>query len=209
MAETTTLPCAVCRTPQEQMDGQPDVPYGANIFTSHGHHGATAFDSPGGEYLELLICTPCMKIMKANSAIHRVLDGTQAIPGQRNFWESEADPQEDNPWNKQRLRNEFAMEHFCESTEGMTQEWAGQIYEACQIASRTGKTFDPASISAPGRQDEGRIVAAAQAKVDFYDDLRGHGSEWTEIEFAEAQAALKSADAWDTANGIRRVGGHD
>ena len=50
-----------------------------------------------------------------------------------------------------------------------------------------------------------RIVAAAQAKVDFYDELRGHPSEWTEIEYAEAQAALKAADAWDAANGIRRI----
>lgn len=50
-----------------------------------------------------------------------------------------------------------------------------------------------------------RIVAAAQAKVDFYDDLRGHPSEWTEIEYAEAEAALKAADAWDAANGLRRV----
>lgn len=41
------------------MDGQPEVPYGANIFISHGHYGATAYDAPGGEYLELLICTPC------------------------------------------------------------------------------------------------------------------------------------------------------
>lgn len=50
-----------------------------------------------------------------------------------------------------------------------------------------------------------RIIAAAQAKVDFYDDLRGHPSEWTEIEYAEAQVALKAADAWDAANGVRRV----
>lgn len=50
-----------------------------------------------------------------------------------------------------------------------------------------------------------RIVAAAQAKVDFYDDLRGHPSEWTELEYSEAAAALKAAEAWDAANGVHRV----
>lgn len=54
-------------------------------------------------------------------------------------------------------------------------------------------------------ETEPRIVAAAQAKVDFYDDLRGHPSDWTEIEYGEAEAALKAADAWDTANGVRRI----
>jgi hypothetical protein len=54
-------------------------------------------------------------------------------------------------------------------------------------------------------EDHPRIIAAAQAKVDFYDPLRGHPSEWTEIEYAEAQAALKAADAWDAANGVLRI----
>ena len=54
-------------------------------------------------------------------------------------------------------------------------------------------------------KDNPRIVAAAQAKVDFYDELRGHPSEWTEIEYGEAEAALKAADAWDAANGVRRI----
>jgi hypothetical protein len=50
-----------------------------------------------------------------------------------------------------------------------------------------------------------RIVAAAQAKVDFYEDLLGHPSEWTELDYAEAQAGLKAADAWDAANGVHRI----
>lgn len=50
-----------------------------------------------------------------------------------------------------------------------------------------------------------RIAAAAQAKVDFYDDLRGHPSEWTEIDYAEAAAALTAADAWDLSNGVISV----
>jgi hypothetical protein len=54
-------------------------------------------------------------------------------------------------------------------------------------------------------KDDPRIVAAAQAKVDFYDDLRGYPSEWTELEYGEAEAGLKAADAWDTVNGVCRV----
>lgn len=50
-----------------------------------------------------------------------------------------------------------------------------------------------------------RIVAAAQAKVDYFDGLRGHTSEWTEIDYAEAEAGLQAADAWDAANGVRRI----
>lgn len=50
-----------------------------------------------------------------------------------------------------------------------------------------------------------RIVAAAQAKVDFYEPLRGRQSEWTETDYAEAEMAVKAADAWDAANGIHRV----
>lgn len=201
----TTLPCAVCLKPQERCEGQTEVPYGANIFTTHGHYGATAFDTPGGEYLELLICTPCMTTMRENSAIHRVLLGTEATPGQFNLWGSPDDPQDDNPWNQQRLRNDFAMEHYFESTPGMAQDWAKLIFDACQVASREGKVFDPAAVPAPGQLDQDRIIATAQAKVDFYDDLRGHPSEWTEIEYAEAESALRAADAHDAENGISRL----
>jgi hypothetical protein len=191
------------------MDGDVDTPYGANIFTSTGHYGATAFDSVfGGEHLELHICTPCMATMTANAAIHRILRPTETTPEQRNIWRSAEDPTGDTPWNEQRLRNEAAMERFDEATEGMTPEWFHQIYNACQEASRAGKAFDPATVPAPGKMDKARIIAAAQAKVDFYDELRGHPSEWTEIEYAEAEVALKAADAHDAANGIGRVPVH-
>lgn len=132
------------------MDGDPEVPYGANIFISYGHYGSTAFDSVfGGEHLELLICTPCMTTMRANAAIHRVLKATEATPEQTFLWGSPEDPNEDNPWNKQRLRNDFVMEDCFEATPSMSQEWAKLIYDACQEASRAGKAFNPASISAP------------------------------------------------------------
>jgi hypothetical protein len=64
--ELTTLPCAVCRKALERMDAAYDIPYAANIFVSYGHEGATAYDSPGGEHLELLICTDCLT-MKATA----------------------------------------------------------------------------------------------------------------------------------------------
>lgn len=50
-----------------------------------------------------------------------------------------------------------------------------------------------------------RIAAAAQARVDFYDALRGHPSEWTEIDYAEAEVVLSAADAWDAASGVLRI----
>jgi hypothetical protein len=149
-----------------------------------------------------------MATMTANAAIHRILRPTETTPEQRNIWRSAEDPTGDTPWNEQRLRNEAAMERFDEATEGMTPEWFHQIYNACQEASRAGKVFDPATVPPPGQQDKARIIAAAQAKVDFYDELRGHPSEWTEIEYAEAEAALKAADAHDAANGIGRVPVH-
>lgn len=135
------------------MDGNPDVPYGANIFASHGHYGATAYDTPGGEHLELLICTGCLDTIKATSAIHRVLHATAATEESRNLWDSDDDPAEDNPKNKQRLRNEFAMETFLETTQGMTQERAGRIFKACHEASREGKVFEPLNIPANPKEE--------------------------------------------------------
>lgn len=51
-----------------------------------------------------------------------------------------------------------------------------------------------------------RVIAGAQARVDFYEPLRdGRPSEWTEIDYAEADITLKAADAWDMANGVLRI----
>jgi hypothetical protein len=153
MTETTTLPCAVCRKALEAMDGDVDAPYAANIFTAEGNYGSTAFDTFGGEHLELFICTDCLKIMQANSAIHRVFQATEEIPEQTFVWGSAEDPATDNPWNRQRLRNEFAMEEYLEAAEDMTQKCAGLIFAACTEASRAGKVFDPASIPAPKKEE--------------------------------------------------------
>lgn len=153
MTESTTLPCAVCLKPLERVDGHPDVPYAANIFISHGHYGSTAFDTFGGEYLELLICTPCLTIMQTNSAVHRIFEATEEIPEQTFIWGSAEDPATDNNWNRQRLRNEFAMEDYLEAAEGMTEEWATLIFAACNEASRAGKAFNPTSIPAPPKKE--------------------------------------------------------
>ena len=153
LTQTTTLPCAVCRKALEAMDGDVDAPYAANIFTAAGNYGATAYDAPGGEHLELFICTDCLGIMRANAAVHRVLHATEAAPEARNLWESAEDPAEDNPWNKQRLRNEFAMSDFFDDAPvGMDDAWAKAIFDSCQEASRAGRAFDPATIPAPGKE---------------------------------------------------------
>lgn len=149
MTETTTLPCASCRGPLERMDGDPDAPYGANIFVAHGQYGATAYDAPGGEHLELFICTPCLEIMRSNAAIHRVLHPTETTPEQRNLWGSPADPEGDNPQNILRLRNEDVMEAFAETAPGMNSEWFSRVFAACTDASRDGRVFDPATVPAP------------------------------------------------------------
>lgn len=146
----TTLPCAACRKPLERMDGRHDIPYAANIFVSFGHEGATAYDAPGGEHLELFICTECLDAMKTNAVIDRVLHATAASAVASNRWGSPEDPQDDNPWNKQRLRNEWAMtDFFDDAPAGMTEDWAQLIFDACHVASQEGKVFDPASIPAP------------------------------------------------------------
>lgn len=148
--ETTALPCAVCRKALKRMDPGYDIPYAANIFVSYGHEGATAYDAPGGEHLELLICTECMEAMKVSALIDRVLHATATTPVASNPWGSPEDPREDNPWNRQRLRNEFAMSDFFDAApEGMDDAWARAIFDACQAASLAGKPFDPASVPAP------------------------------------------------------------
>jgi hypothetical protein len=144
----TTLPCAVCRKPLERMDGHHDIPYAANIFISFGHEGATAYDAPGGEHLEMFICTECLEVMKTNAVIDRVLHATAAAPVVSNLWGSPEDPCEDNPWNKQRLRNEWALMDCYENMLGMNEEWAGRLYAECQEASRDGRAFNPASVPA-------------------------------------------------------------
>lgn len=153
-ATETTLPCAVCLKPQEALDGDPEVPYAANIFTSTGHYGSTAFDAVfGGERLELLICTPCMKAMRSNAAIQRIFEATEATPEEQVFiWGSADDTAGDNPKNEKRLRNEAAMERFAEATPGMTKEWFHLLFGACTDASRAGKAFNPAAISAPAKE---------------------------------------------------------
>lgn len=79
--------------------------------------------------------------------IARVLHRTQNDPEQRYAFNSDEDPAGDNPKNELRLNNEFAMERYCESQYGMTEEWSHKIYEACSEASKEGREFYPADIT--------------------------------------------------------------
>lgn len=88
--------------------------------------------------------------MQRGQAVHRVLHATENVPEQRVLWQSGEDPRGDNPWNKQRLRNEFAMADFFDAApEGMNESWAKTIFDGCMVASRDGKLFDPTTIPAP------------------------------------------------------------
>lgn len=139
-----SLPCAVCSKPIEAVDkDHPEQPYGANIFISYGHYGATAYDSPGGENLEIFICTDCMKGMVERNSINRVLHATAHSPEQKNLWMSENDPEDDNAKNKLRLKNEYALEEFLEYTPEMSMAWANALYEDCHKASQSGVIFNP------------------------------------------------------------------
>lgn len=144
--QVPALPCAICRV-RPQRDKTTGLPHGANIFTSGGHEGATAYDAGlGGEHLELIICTGCLMDIQAGEAIHRVLHPAGEIPGQTVPWLSDEDPGGDNPWNKQRLRNEWALLGYFEGNPGIGESQAKLVYDACQEASRTGAAFDPATV---------------------------------------------------------------
>ena len=136
------LPCAVCGITLEPVESDLlDQPYGANIFTTTGHYGATAFDSPGGDRLELLICTPCMKAMAERQAIHRILDATEGIPQQTLIWGSEEEQAViDTPMNALRLANTYRLE-AAEQMPGMTVENYHALFRACAAASAAGRVF--------------------------------------------------------------------
>lgn len=142
MPSRKDLPCAVCGTALGPVESDlPDQPYGANIFISTGHYGATAFDSPGGDRLELLICTPCMKAMAERQAIHRILDATEQIPEQTLIWGSaEEQAVSDTPMNALRLANMYRLE-AAEEIPGMTVEKYNDLFQACAAASTAGREF--------------------------------------------------------------------
>ncbi|MCC3292878.1 hypothetical protein [Arthrobacter sp. zg-Y1110] len=144
MPSMKDLPCAVCGTTLEPVESDlPDQPYGANIFTTSGHYGATAFDSPGGDRLELLICTACMKSMAERQAIHRVLDATEQTPEQTLVWGSDAEQAiSDTPMNALRLANMYRLEAV-EEMPGMTVEKYHEAFRACAAASAAGRVFSP------------------------------------------------------------------
>lgn len=152
MGRRRDLPCAVCGQHPEPVEADlPDQPHGVNIFTTEGHYGATAYDAPGGEHLELLICTPCMKAMAERSAIHRVLAAAGDTAEQRFAWGS---PEEQalpglTPWDKVNLANQDRLEE-CAAIPGMTPGALKRLWEECLDATRDGKRFTgPAAREVP------------------------------------------------------------
>lgn len=144
MGRRRDLPCAVCgQHPEPVETGLPDQPYGTNIFTTTGHYGATAFDSPGGDHLELLVCTPCLHAMAQQQVVHRVLAAAGDTAGQRLVWRSPEDEAAGvTPWDELNLANQRRLE-ACAAMPGMTPEALQLFWENCQEATGDGKVFDP------------------------------------------------------------------
>ncbi len=78
-----TLPCIVCDKKLAHAtvaDTTVNLPWGANIFKSYGHYGATAFDNLRDEYLEVNICTACLETAAESGRVYLVKPGYQAPP---------------------------------------------------------------------------------------------------------------------------------
>ena len=67
MAIELPIPCLVCgQTLESAIDARgveptSNQPYRATAFTSHGHYGSIDFDEMWGRYLEVNICSPCLR----------------------------------------------------------------------------------------------------------------------------------------------------
>lgn len=61
------LNCMVCgKKPEKVYEDHEDLPYGATLFTSHGHYGSTFFDPMDGSTIEIAICDSCLSENKGN-----------------------------------------------------------------------------------------------------------------------------------------------
>lgn len=71
----TPLRCIICKTQPESAfgdhvdDAAARQPYGATMFTSHGHYGSTAFDPMGDMFLEINICDDCLQGENASDTV--------------------------------------------------------------------------------------------------------------------------------------------
>lgn len=164
MAGRRDLPCAVCGDGLEPVEADlPDQPHGANIFATTGHYGATAFDSPGGDHLELLICTPCLHAMARRQVIHRVLAAAGDTAEQRLVWGSPEDEAVGaTPWDTLNLANQRRLE-ACAATPGMTPQTLERLWDACREATQDGKVFDPLPATGDVPSWEGQELPDLQA----------------------------------------------
>lgn len=138
-------PCAVCGTVPEAMDGDPHVPYAADIFTATGHYGSTMYDPVfGGEHITLTICESCLTGMRARGAVTRTLLGVHGAEPERLIWGAPGEAERDNPRNALRLKNERALAAYAEANpQAMYPGLYAELMELCDQASLTGVTFNP------------------------------------------------------------------
>src|ERR1700730_6816017 len=70
-----TLPCIICdkklKAVEKDLEDN-NQPHVANVFFSNGHYGATIFDPNDQTYLEINICTDCLRIAAKKNKIYHV-----------------------------------------------------------------------------------------------------------------------------------------
>ena len=64
MSVDAFLPCFVCGKKLENALDADNQPYGANVFRTDGHYGATFWDSFDYEDIVINVCTPCLETRK-------------------------------------------------------------------------------------------------------------------------------------------------
>lgn len=75
------LPCLCCgkeleaAVPKDVCDNQP---CDANVFTSHGAYGSTMFDPMNDSFLEINVCSDCLRAAVKNNRIVKVDVGYRA-----------------------------------------------------------------------------------------------------------------------------------
>lgn len=67
----TRIPCFKCGRKLEAVCDNSDQPYGGTLFRTYGHYGSTFFDPMDGQYLELIICDPCLEDGSSNLLLSR------------------------------------------------------------------------------------------------------------------------------------------
>lgn len=62
MPRDSLIPCLVCGRQLDNVDDEScNCPDGADCFSTHGHYGSRLFDPMNGEYLEINVCSDCLR----------------------------------------------------------------------------------------------------------------------------------------------------